>query len=93
MFLFKTKKSNLIELNTFFVVWFSGLIIGGGPLAIISLMRGRLRDSCIVLFMLAVGAFIYGLNRIGLDIAYREAPAATSEDIETARKMLYGDKK
>ncbi len=84
MWLFRTKKTNLAFLNVSFAAWTIGIIVFG--------VVDRGRDMLTVLLMLLFGGVLYGVNRLGLSLAYHKRPTATAEDIEAARRMLYGDK-
>lgn len=93
MFPFRTKKSNLRHLNIFAVLWVAGVFLIGVPHAVKSWRQGRLYEILFVPGLLLAGGTVYGLNLLGLSLSYRERRRqATPEEIEEARRMLYGDK-
>lgn len=93
MFWFRTKKSNLLHLNVFAYVWGGLLLLFGIPHVIQSWQRGKPYEGLLLIAMFFAGVLIYGFNRIVLSLSYRERRRqATPEEIEEARRMLYGDK-
>ena len=93
MFPFRTKQSNLRYLNISACVSSGLLLLIGVPYAIQSWQRGKPYDILFIPAIFLMGLVVYGINRAVLSLSHREPRRqATPEEIEEARRMLYGDK-
>ena len=84
------KKRSLTRLNINLVLGLIGLAVGG-LLAFHGLRAGKAYEALVLLGFLIFLLFLYGVNRLGVNLLYFRRPTATPQEIDDARRKLRGE--